>query len=642
MATGLPTTSTVGTSSPTTRTRTRIWATGSTNDGNGAADDNVFHGTFAGSCASGAGNNGTGIAGAAWNCQLMALKVFTDDGGASTFDIANAVTYAANNGADVINMSLGGGFSSTIQSSVNFAHTQGLVQVASAGNANSSSQQYPASLNFVISVGASDSGSVAFGGSGDIDGRASFSQYGTAAVDVVAPGADLVGAGVNSVANGNAGAATWFIASGTSFSGPLVAGLAGLVISRSRDVGANLTNDDIEALIQNNTVDLPDDPNDSPNGGSSWDGNGRVDFLACINAVGGGGPVNNAPIANAGPNQSGLVGDVFNFDGSGSSDPDGDPIVSYSWNFGDGTSGSGVSVNHSYSSAGTYTVTLTVSDGSLSGSDTAVVTVSDPPTGGVTYYMSSKGSNTIAGIGTVRNEDIFTYDPGTGNFVLYFDGSDVGLGSAALDGLTILSTGEVLISLTASRTIPGLQGGPGGGTTVDDSDILQFTPASTGTNTSGIFTFFFDGSDVGLTTNGEDVDAISVSDAGRLVISTTGGSNVNGATGSDEDFLEFTATSFGASTSGSFTRLFDGSDVGLGGNSSEDVDAGHFVSGNVIYLSTLGSFSVSGLSGGDEDVIEFTPTTLGNSTSGSFAGFFDGSALGLPGNVDVSGFYIEF
>ncbi|HWR98430.1 MAG TPA: discoidin domain-containing protein [Candidatus Methanoperedens sp.] len=86
------------------------------------------------------------------------------------------------------------------------------------------------------------------------------------------------------------------------------------------------------------------------------------------------------PTAAAGPDQSGLVGQVLSFADAGSSDPDG-AIVSYSWNWGDGTpDGFGPSATHAYGAAGTFTVTLTVTDDEgATGTDTLLVTITAPP-----------------------------------------------------------------------------------------------------------------------------------------------------------------------------------------------------------------------------------------------------------------------
>lgn len=610
------------------------------NDSYGGADSNTFHGTFSASCAGAVGNNGTGLAGAAWDCQLMSAKIFTDDGGAFTSDIADAITYAASNGADVLNMSFGGGFSSTVQSATAFAWSQGCVQVASAGNGNSASAQYPASYAHVISVGASDSGSVYGGGSGDIDGRASFSQYGATAVDVVAPGALLVGAGVNSVANGSPGTPNYLLSSGTSFSGPLVAGLAALVISRARDLGATLDNDDVEGIIQNTALDLPDDPNDSPNGGGTWDSHGRADFAAAVSAVVGGG-TNDPPVANAGPDQAGTTGQLLTFDGSASFDPNNDPLT-YSWNFGDGSPlASGAVVTHAFATANTYVVTLTVSDGLLTAFDTATATVT--ALGGQPRILfASAGTQSYPGLASVQNEDVVAYDPASGTFTLYFDGSDVGLAAAAVDGFTAMPNGDLLFSLTDAFVIAGLQGGPGGSTTADDSDVVRFTPSSLGPNTAGVWTFYFDASDVGLTTNNEDVDCVGLDGSGNLILSLFSSGNANGVSSvQDEDLIRFTATSLGSVTSGTFAWYFDGSDVGLATNNDEDVDAFHLDMTGRLYFSTLGNFAVTGASGADEDVLRFTPTALGATTTGSFDLYLDGSAVGIPSGADITALHVE-
>jgi hypothetical protein len=255
--------------------------------------------------------------------------------------------------------------------------------------------------------------------------------------------------------------------------------------------------------------------------------------------------------------------------------------------------------------------------------------------GGRTIWMSFAGATAVPGLGTVQNEDIVAYDDGAGTWSWVFDGSDVGLGSLAIDGVARLASGDILLSFTVSASIPGMTGGPSG-TTADDSDIVRFVPTSLGSTTAGSFVFYFDGSDVGLTSDGEDVDAISLNSSGQLVISTEGAFSVTGVSGQDEDLLTFNATSLGSVTSGSFAMYFDGSDVGLSTTTDEDVDAAGLTPGGTILLSTLGVFSVPGVSGNDEDVLEFTPTSTGSTTAGSYVMFLDLSAIGIATTADVS------
>lgn len=257
------------------------WGDGIDNDGDGVADDGVFHGTFVASTAVGVGNNGANALGACWNCGLIPVRALDDENNGSFEGIADAIFYAVDRGASVINLSLGGGFSFAVFDAVSYARRNNVVVVASAGNGNTSTPQYPASLGGVIGVGATDSGSVLLGGSGDIDGRASFSNWGSNAL-VVAPGVHLIGLRPGSVAQGTAGTATIGSSNGTSFSAPLVAGLAGLVLSEGLDGGEHFRWSLVYGIILSTTVDLPDDPGDSPDAGSSWDGSGRVDFVEAL------------------------------------------------------------------------------------------------------------------------------------------------------------------------------------------------------------------------------------------------------------------------------------------------------------------------------------------------------------------------
>ncbi len=246
-------------------------------------------------------------------------------------------------------------------------------------------------------------------------------------------------------------------------------------------------------------------------------------------------------------------------------------------------------------------------------------------------WMSFRSNTAVPGVGTVADDDIVSYDQGTGLWQKEFDGSDVGLSGLEISALAILPDGDLLLSFTAAGTVGGLA--------VDDSDIVRFTPTSMGPTTAGTFSLYFDGSDVALTSNSEDVDGIAFHSDGRLIVSTTGSFSGSGASGADEDLFLFTGTVGSSTTSGSFVRHFDGSDVGLGGNSAEDVDAAAFTVGGNLLFSTIGNFAVTGLSGTDEDVVEFAGT-FGTATSGSFSMRQDLSTLGIASGEDIGSLHL--
>ena len=250
-------------------------------------------------------------------------------------------------------------------------------------------------------------------------------------------------------------------------------------------------------------------------------------------------------------------------------------------------------------------------------------------------YVSSSSGGSAGGV-SFNDEDILAYDTGSGTWSMFLDGSDVGLsgsGARDVDAFYLMDDGSVLLSFVAATTIPDVG-------SVDDSDIVRFTPTSTGTTTAGTFSWYFDGSDVGLTSNGEDVDAIGFAPDGRLLISTSGSPSVSGVSGdSDEDLLAFDATSLGSTTSGSWSMYFDGSDVGLGSSSSEDTSGTWLDANGDIYLTTRGSFSVTGASGTSTDIFTCVPSSLGTSTSCTFSLFWDGSANGY-GSENTDGIHI--
>ena len=163
----------------------------------------------------------------------------------------------------------------------------------------------------------------------------------------------------------------------------------------------------------------------------------------------------------------------------------------------------------------------------------------------------------------------------------------------------------------------------------DDSDILRFTPTSTGSTTAGTWSWYFDGSDVGLSTSDEDVDAFALLPDDRLLISTLGNVSVTSASGADEELLAFTPTVLGATTSGTWAMYFDGSDVGLASTSNEDVNGVWVDAAGRIYLTTLGNFSVTGVSGDGSDIFVCTPGSLGSTTTCAWTMYWDGSVNGF-------------
>jgi hypothetical protein len=235
------------------------------------------------------------------------------------------------------------------------------------------------------------------------------------------------------------------------------------------------------------------------------------------------------------------------------------------------------------------------------------------------------GPTTVGNLTGVRDEDIIAFNGSSWSMV--FDASDLGLVSE-IDAFQVLDADSILLSLARDQSVPNLGA-------VDESDIIRFDATSLGTNTAGTFSRYFDGSDVGLTTSDEDIDALRVLPDGRILISARGPTSVSGLNAADEDLLAFTPTSLGATTAGSWAMYFDGSDVGLTG--SEDIDSAAVAANGDIYLSTTNSFTVPGLSGADEDVFICQPTSLGNNTACNYVAAlaFDGSAWGLgPDDVD--------
>ena len=180
-------------------------------DDNDAADDQG-HGTMTAGVIAARGDNRTGIAGICWTCRILPVKVLGRDGSGSYSDIAQGIRWSADQGADIINLSLGGAADSQLlRDAVDYASGKGALVIAAAGNAGSAVPHYPAAIPAVLAVGASTT----------TDRRYSWSNYGSSWVDIAAPGCNPAQA-----LNGLVGQFC-----GTSSATPFVAGVAALLAS---------------------------------------------------------------------------------------------------------------------------------------------------------------------------------------------------------------------------------------------------------------------------------------------------------------------------------------------------------------------------------------------------------------------------
>lgn len=183
-----------------------------------ASDDNG-HGTHVAGTIAQSTNNNYGVAGIAYQAKIMPLKVLSAGGGGTVTDIAESIRFAADNKADVINMSLGGGGESqVIKDAIAYAHQKGVVVVAAAGNANRNSAEYPARYPHVIGVSALDS----------VGKKAPYSNFG-AGVDISAPGGSDTGKILQETIDPSTGNPVFVGFQGTSMASPHVAGVAALI-----------------------------------------------------------------------------------------------------------------------------------------------------------------------------------------------------------------------------------------------------------------------------------------------------------------------------------------------------------------------------------------------------------------------------
>jgi len=347
------------------------------------------HGTACAGVAAAVADNNLGVAGIAGGASIMPCKIADNQGSMYFSYIQDAIYYAADNGADVISMSLGAAISSdaATDAALQYAWNSGCIILAATGNENASTISYPAINQYVMGVGAaspcgdrkrsaSNSAYVNPGNFTDpndytCDGErwwgsnyGSTSQDDSGAVDIIAPTilptTDIGGSG--GYASGDYD--MWF--NGTSCATPYAAGVAALVFSAN----PGFTNAEVWDAMTGTATDVI-----NVESGAGWDRYSGYGLVNADAAIGGGTPV--APTAAlSGTPTSG----VFPLDVAFTDQSSGAP-TSWSWSFGDGGTSTQQNPTHTYTAAGTYSVSLTVSNdvGSDAVTMTGYITVTSPP-----------------------------------------------------------------------------------------------------------------------------------------------------------------------------------------------------------------------------------------------------------------------
>lgn len=225
-----------------------------------------IHGTHVAGIASATTDNGTGVAGIS-NSTLLSGRALSEQGGGSTADIADAIEWAANQGADIINMSLGGGgYTVTMKNAVSYAVNNGVLPICANGNAGNGSVDYPAAYDECIAVAASREGDEFVDEWKNAPGG---SNYGPN-TDVIAPGEAVLSCWPDTPRN-----VQYFSISGTSMATPAAAGVAAL----GKAADPDLTVSELRNRLKSTAVDIGEP--------SEKQGSGRVDAKRIVDAAGG-------------------------------------------------------------------------------------------------------------------------------------------------------------------------------------------------------------------------------------------------------------------------------------------------------------------------------------------------------------------
>ena len=242
-----------------------------------------------------------------------------------------------------------------------------------------------------------------------------------------------------------------------------------------------------------------------------------------------------------------------------------------------------------------------------------------------TFYVTTPLAGKVRGL-AYSPGDILAYDNATDTWSIYFDASDVGI-AKALNDFVLMDDGSILMAFKVRLKPLDANGKI---LTIEPHDIARFVPQRIGNDTAGWFEHYFDGSDVGLSTTSEKIDALALGPDGALLISTTGAAAVKRGSvtlkAQDEDLLAFAGDSLGSTTTGTWSLAFDGST--LAGMAVENLTAAWRDPANGhLFLTVTNNFTIKGIKGTNRTVLSVSP-------AGVVESYWDASTAGLAVLVD--------
>jgi len=314
--------------------------------------DEYGHGTFCTGVAGAVTDNGIGIAGVGWDCKIMPLIVLGPHGGVT--GILNGIEYAVENGARIISMS----FTTTthmqvLEDTINYAASKGVISVAASGNSGETEERYPAALDNVIAVAGTNHNDEKMNFFDEHYDKWIISNYGDW-IDVAAPAVNIYSTmpTYHVSMNDDGYQQDYDYGTGSSYACPLVAGIAGLILSKN----PHLSPDDVKTIICDNV-----DPYIS----DVYIGSGRINANKALNSV------NSPPEKPSKPvgSTTGTPGEEYTYSTS-STDCEGEQILFwFDWDDGKNSgwigpfnSGETCEANHIWQEKGNYQIRVKAMD----------------------------------------------------------------------------------------------------------------------------------------------------------------------------------------------------------------------------------------------------------------------------------------